>query len=574
MLDETQKKEIKKIVLKNALDYGKARKDSVISKVIAKFPSLKLDMPSLSKYLDDVVFEVNKFSKQRLEEEAEEFKDTYKKEELEKAEKSSKHNFNIEGAEKGNFITRFPPEPNGPMQLGHAKVAFTEREFANVYEGKLALYFDDTNPETEKQEFVDNIKKDLKWLGINYDMEYYASDNIELIYKYCEKLIALGSAYACTCSQEDVKKSRSENIPCKHKKHSISENMDLWRELLKGINSSETIIRLNYDLGASNTSMRDPTLFRVKTATHYRQGDKYTVWPTYSFNTPITDSIKGVTDVIRSKEFELMDELYFYILEKLELRKPRIHSVARLEIKDNITSKRKINALIKEGLLWGYDDPRLVTIAGLRRRGVKPLAIKEFSLRFGMSKTESKVDISMLLNENKKIIENHAKRLFYVENPRKLYVKNIPLEKKKMRMKVHPTLDMGYRSYTLDNVFFINSYDANVLSENEDLRLKDAFDIKIENIDKNEIIATYTDKQSSTAPKVTWVNEGNFMGCTIYEIKNLLNGEEFNKNSMEIKEGLIESYADLLSEGDIVQLEKHGFFKLDKKTERPYFISL
>ncbi|MEM0201285.1 MAG: glutamate--tRNA ligase [Candidatus Micrarchaeaceae archaeon] len=572
MFTEIQKKEIHKLIIKNALDYGKAKKESVISKVFSKFPELKSEIKTLSQYLDKEILEINMLSKKELEKESMVFLEEFKKEAQEKAEKSAKHNFSIEGAEFDNFMTRFPPEPNGYMQIGHAKVAFTEREFADVYKGKLALYFDDTNPEKEKQEYVDEIKKDLLWLGINYELEYYASDNIELIYSYAEKLISMGKIYACSCSPENVKKSRSDGVHCKHKNQAIYENMDKWREMLKGTNSEDIIMRLNYDLKAQNTTMRDPTLFRIKDVEHYRQGNKYTVWPTYAINTPIIDSIKGVTDVIRSKEFELMDELYFYLLDALNLRKPRIHTVGRLEIKDNLTSKRKINELVKQGLLWGYDDPRLVTIAGLRRRGVKPQAIKEFSLRFGMKKNESNVNISMLLDENKKILDYQTKRLFYIDSPLKIEVKGIPVDKKNIKLKLHPTTDLGYRSYTLSNIFFINTYDANNLIVNGDLRFKDLFDVTIESIDKEVIIARYNEKKS-TSPKLQWVNYGNLLLCKLYEVRNLLNGDQFNNESIIIKEGYVESYAESLSEGEVVQFERTGFVKLDKKSDLS-FISL
>ena len=422
MLNEKQKEEIKKIVLKNALDYGTARKETALNKILSKFPELRTDIKSLSVYIEKVVVDVNLLSKDEIAKQASRFSEDFKSEEMERLEKTAKPHFFLEGAVVGNFMTRFPPEPNGPMQLGHAKVLFTEKKFAEIYDGKLALYFDDTNPDTERQEFVDAMKLDMEWLGVSYDEEYYASDNINLIYELSEKLIAQGNAYVCSCSPDDVKKSRVSGIACKHKKQEIYENMDLWRSMISTQSDEGVIVRLNNDLTALNTAMRDPTLFRIKTTPHYRQGTRYTVWPTYVFNTPIIDSIKGVTDVIRSKEFELMDELYFYILNSLSLRKPRIHSISRLEITNNLTSKRKINELIKQGLLWGYDDPRLVTIAGLRRRGVTPKAIQEFSMRFGMSKTESSIDINQLLTENKKILDNHSKRLFFIEKPLKLTV--------------------------------------------------------------------------------------------------------------------------------------------------------
>ena len=574
MLNSQEKNEIKKIIIKNALDYGKARKETAINKILSKFPELRRDIKTLSSYIEMVVVDINLLSDTQLKEEASKFSEEYKLEEEARLEKTARPHFFLEGATVSNFMTRFPPEPNGPMQIGHAKVAFTEKEFADMYNGKLALYFDDTNPDTEKQEFVDMMKRDLEWLGIAYDLEYYASDNIRLMYELAEKLIAKDKAYVCSCSPEDVKKSRVSGIDCKHKKQKTYENISLWKEMLSSQNSQESILRLNYDLKSLNTAMRDPTLFRIKNNKHYRQGTKYQIWPTYAFNTPIIDSIKGITDVIRSKEFELLDELYFYILDSLEMRKPRIHSISRLEIRDNLTSKRKINELMKEGLLWGYDDPRLVTIAGLRRRGVMPKAIKEFSMRFGMSKTESIVDINILLSENKKIIDSHSKRLFYVEKPFKITVNGIPEEKKQIKIKLHPTTELGYRNYLLTNVFFINAYDANNLSINGDLKLKDAFDIKIENIENREATARYIDKQTHPSLKVQWVNEGNLMKCNIYEIGNLLDGDLFNNNSMILKEGYIENYAESMNLGETAQFERVGFFKLDKKEGQLNFISL
>ena len=574
MFNEKQQQEIRKIVIKNAIDYGKARKESALNKVLSKHPELKQNITALSTYIEKEVKEVNLMSKEEITSEAESFSEAFKSEEKERFERTAKPHFFLDGAVVGKFLTRFPPEPNGYMQIGHAKASFTEKEFTKIYDGKLALYFDDTNPDTERQEFVDAIKYDLEWLGIEYDMEYYASDNIEFIYGQAEKLISQNKAYACSCSPDEVKKSRISGIGCKHKRQEIHENMELWRAMLNNTVEDDIIIRLNNDLKALNTAMRDPTLFRIKTKEHYRQGTKYTVWPTYAFNTPIIDSIKGVTDVIRSKEFELLDELYFYILTSLNMQKPRIHSISRLKIKDNLTSKRKINELIKQGVLWGYDDPRLVTISGLRRRGITPNAIKEFSMRFGMSKSESKVDINMLLSENKKLIDTTSKRLFYVEKPLKVTVAGIPEEKKNVKLKLHPSSDLGYRTYMLSNIFFINTYDATNLIKDGDLRLKDAIDIKIESINKNGISARYVESSSSTAPRVQWVNEGNFISCNIYEVGTLLNNELFNKNSLSIKEGYVESYVESLVEGETVQFERVGFFKLDKNTEKPSFISL
>ncbi len=573
MLDSATEAEIRKLALKNALEYGKANTGSVLSKALSKFPDLKSDLRALSANVAAIVTEVNALSAAQVAKEAEQYADEFKSEAEKKAKKSAEHDFTLDGAAEGNFMTRFPPEPNGYMQIGHAKAVFTERKFSDIYRGKLALYFDDTNPEKEKQEFVDSFKTDLQWLGIPFDTEYYASDSIEQLYVYAEQMIKAGKAYVCWCKPEQMSEGRTKGIACEHKAQGAEENLRLWTAMLASKDEkSGMVLRLNYDLKDNNTAMRDPTLFRIKTDTHYRQGNKYHVWPTYGFNTPIMDSLHGITDALRSKEFELMDELYYYVLDTLKLRKPRVHSFARLEIKDNLTSKRKINELIAQGLIWGYDDPRLVTITALRRRGVMPAAIKEFVLRFGMSKTESRVPIEMLLTENRKLLDANAKRLFFVEKPVKVHVTGIPDSARDVKMRLHPTVDMGFRRYLVSDEFFINASDANKISNGDQVRLKDAFDILITARDENLLEAKYV-AEATSAPRIHWVNEGNYMACNVYKIGNLLNGEAFNESSLVLESGLVESHAESLLEGEVVQFERTGFFKLDSRRDLS-FLSL
>lgn len=415
-LDNSVKKEIRKYAIRNAAEYGKASEGSVLSKIISLHPQLKADIKSLALEVKGEVAEVNKLSKDQVAREFAEHEEEFKASDAQRAEKSSKHNFSVAGAEKGNFVTRFPPEPGGYMHIGHAKPAFIEDELRKVYGGKLMLYFDDTNAENEKQEFVDAFKDDLKWLGINFDAEYYASDNLPVLYGYAKDVIRKGKAYVCMCDADTVKEGRSLGTECLHKSQSIDKNVELWQKMLNnGFKDNEAILRLNSNMNAVNTTLRDPTLFRLKHAKHYRQGDKYFVWPTYDFCTPIVDSLKGITDVVRSKEYEMRDELYFMVLEILGLRKPRINSISRLEIADNLTSKRKIRELIAQKLIDGYDDPRLVTIRALRRRGLSAEAIREFSLSFGMGKAESVVDIDMLLGINRKLISTSAKKLSFTK---------------------------------------------------------------------------------------------------------------------------------------------------------------
>lgn len=570
--DEEIAEEITKATVKNAINYGKARESTVLNSILSKFPEMRPKIKDLSKKISAEVARINSLSPEEIKTEGLKYNEEFASERKEKIEKTSKPKMVLEGAENGTFVTRFPPAPNGYMHIGHAKAVFMEKEFSRIYNGKINLYFDDTNPETDRQEYVESFKKDLEWLNISFDAEYYASDNIEKMYSFASDLIKKGKAYVCDCPSEEISEKRSKGIDCTHKEKPIEKNLSGWEKMLSDKNYP-AILRYKGDIKDQNTALRDPTLFRVKQNAHYRQGAKYWVWPTYDFNTPIMDSMMGVTDVLRSKEYELRDRLYYEILVGLGLRLPRLHSFARLEINDNITSKRKLKELISKNLLWGFNDPRLVTIAGLRRRGIQPKAIMEFVLRFGMSKTDSKVGIEMLLAENRKLIDNKSPRLFFIKDPIKITITGIPDAKRKIEMKSHPSESLKHRRYNLSDIFFINSYDALNLRNGDTIKLKDSFSIKICNIGKDNIEANYLSEIAEDAAKIPWVNQDNYLEADLFEIGNLLENEKFNEKSMLSTKGFIESYAGGIEEGGTVQLERIGFFKLDSK-EKMAFIGI
>ena len=554
---------VRKYAVKNAVDYnGKAAFGSVFSKVISKIGK-NPDMEELKSLVSKVVSEVNGMTPEQRASEYKKYESEFESEYSEKVKKTGSPNLQLEGAEIGNFATRFAPEPSGYLHLGHAKVIFLEQEQAAMYKGKVFLYFDDTNPEKEKQEFVDLLKKDVAWLGVHFDKEYYASDNIEKVYEYARKLIEQGRAYVCTCDPETIKKYRFEGTTCPHTRNPESESMAMFQEMLDGeYDEGKAVLRFKGDMASENTAMRDPTLMRIKMSTHYRQGDKYLVWPTYDFNTPIMDSMHGVTDAMRSKEYELRDSLYSEILRALNLRIPRMHYEARLVIKGTVTSKRKINELINSGVIDGYDDPRLATIAALRRRGVVPEAIKKFVLKYGMSMSDSVANISDLLLENRKILDPTAKRLFFVADPTKLELGG--LTRTRVSLKLHPGGNLGTREYEVGNTFYISGSDANELDDGSSIRLKELADIKITSISKNAIHGSAVEKDSKESKKVQWVSEGNYVPCEV-----VMPGEMFDENenqmsdSLKVVEGFVESYADNLQEREVVQFERFGFVVFD-----------
>jgi glutamyl-tRNA synthetase len=560
---------IRKYALKNAAEHGSARESTVLAKVLSVDPSLKKNMKTLAMQVASVVKEINAMDKDSLQRAYAEYEDEFEKAHSEKAAKSAEHSFYVEGAVEGSFKTRFAPEPSGYMHIGHAKAAFIEKELARIYKGSVSLYFDDTNPAKERQEFVDSLKKDAKWLGISFSDEYYASDNIEYEYKCAEKLIKEGYAYACFCNADMIGEKRGEGKGCGHRNQTEDANLSFWKNMINGeYGENQVSLRFKGDMQALNTVMRDPVLFRIKKDVHYRQGDKYAAWPSYDFNTPIIDSIKGITHAARSKEYELRDELYYKLLDLLEMRKPSIIEFSRLKVANNMTSKRDTNKLIEDGLVSGYDDPRLVTISALRKRGITPEAIRDFALRSGMSKSESTSSMEELLALNRRIIDNSSKRLFFVREPVKLEVAGV--DKIDVKLPLHPNAEIGFREYSCGSVYYIDRNDADALEIGSTARLKGAFNIKVTEINDNLIKAEYKGTEKVDALIMQWVSEGNLVQATLTLIGDLLKDDEFNRSSMMKVNGYVESYASKLKDNDTVQFERIGFFKFDAK-EKTFF---
>ena len=564
---------IRKYALKNAVDYGKAHEGSVLNKIISLYPEHKSDIKSLAREVAKIVAEVNSLEEDSLRAEYSKYASDFESEQRVRVEKTSKPNMELEGAVSGDFATRYPPAPNGYMHIGHAKALFLESEFASRYKGKLFLYFDDTNPEKDRQEFVDKFHDVLKWMGVRFDDEYYASDYMDRIYECTRTLLKNGDAYACTCSSEKIKEDRFNKRECIHRNLDPDPNLNEFEDMLKGeYRENEIIMRFRGDMSSDNTTLRDPTLLRIKETPHYRQGSKYRVWPTYDLNTPILDSIHGVTDVLRSKEFELRDELGERILTKLDLRVPRVHSFSRLVIKDNLTHKRELNELIKEGKIKGFDDPRLVTIVALRKRGVVPEAIRNFVLKLGMTKTDSTVSIGALLAENKKIIDHTSKHLFFVGDPVKITVKGAVQED--VKIKLHPSNDFGFREYSVNDTFFIAGEDAQDLKNGEIVRLKDLMDVKIISREAGSITAERFEVPSRNKT-IQWVPAANHTDCTVLIPGNPVNENgQFNPDSLRVVKGYVEDYANKLKEHEIVQFERFGYCILDNKKSMQFiFIS-
>jgi len=558
MSNDKIQKTAKIYALQNAVQFnGKANSKAVIGKVIAVLQKDGFSPKDIIPIVNSVIEEVNKipFSKQVSELEI------LAPELLKKEKKERDFSLpSLPDAEKTKIVTRFPPEPNGYLHIGHAKAAIVDYEYAKMYDGKFILRFDDTNPENAQIEFYEAQKEDLRWLGLDWNEEYNTSDNIQKHYKLAEQLINQGEAYVCKCEPDSVKKRRFHGEECGCRTCSCDNNLDLWKDMISS-SLDGIVLRLKGDMTCSNTAMRDPTLFRIIEKTHPLQGDKYRVWPTYDFAGPVEDSTSGVTHPFRTKEYELRDECYFKILDLLKLRKPHLMEFARLSIEGMPVSKRKIKPLIESKVVSGFDDIRLPTLKGLKKRGILPSSIKQFVISQGISKVESSVTFSVVEAFNRKEIDPIAKRYFFVKNPVKLVVDNAPVKTKKINL--HPTnQDLGYRTINTNNVFYIQKSDADELKINEIFRLKDLYNVKVTQ-KNNEIFGEYVgDDLISDSAKIQWTTD-KFIKMNVFVPHILFINEEFNKDSLEKVEGFAEEAVLHLKTGDIVQFERFGFVRIE-----------
>ncbi len=391
-----------KIALDNALNYGgKTREKNILSKLMGLLHEKEKSIHEYIKIIKKVVEKVNSMG---LEKQKELLNSILKTPiDILIKEKETKDGWSyplppLEDIDNEIVVTRFPPEPNGYLHLGHAKAAIIDYSYAQFYNGKFILRFDDTNPLNEKIEFYEIQKKDLKWLGIKWDEEYRTSDNLLNHYKYAIQLISEDHAYICDCPHANIKKNRYEGKECQCRNNSVSTNLRKWDDMQNSTPQS-MILRFKGDMNSQNSAYKDPTLFRildVENNPHPIHKNRFSVWPTYDMYACIEDSTSGVTHPFRTKEYELRDRIYFSILKSLKLRIPKLSSFSRLNMKGAPTSKRKIKDLIERNIVKGWDDPRLFTLIALRRRGIKPDAIKKFIYNIGCSTTESLFKIELL----------------------------------------------------------------------------------------------------------------------------------------------------------------------------------
>ncbi len=409
---------------------------------------------------------------------------------------------NKSGRFDGRVITRFPPEPNGYLHIGHAKSICLNFGIAEDFGGVCHLRFDDTNPTREEMEFVESIQEDVRWLGWDWgDNLFYASDYFEQIYQYAIRLIEKGSAYVCDLNADEIREYRGTltepGKPSLYRDRSVAENMDLFQRMRQGeFDEGSHVLRAKIDMASPNLNMRDPVLYRILKESHHRTGDEWPIYPTYDFAHGQSDSIERITHSVCTLEFENHRPLYDWLQDELEIYHSQQIEFARLNLTYTVMSKRRLMELVESGYVNGWDDPRMPTISGLRRRGYTPEAVREFCDRIGVARRDNTVEISQLEHTLRDDLNKRAPRVMAVLDPLKVVIENYPEGQSEEITSVNNPEDntMGERSIPFSRVVYIEKDDFREepppkfyrLSPGREVRLKDAYYITCNEVVKDE----------------------------------------------------------------------------------------
>jgi len=531
---------IKKHALLNAVEYnGKANAQSVLGKVLAENPELKKDMAAIGKETAKIVKEINSWPLEKQKKELEKFG------KIEKPKKEEREGLPpLPNAEMGKVVTRLPPEPSKYNHIGHALSFLINYLYAKMYKGRCILRFEDTNPEKVRKEYVDAMKEDvLDYLEIKPDKTVFTSNDMPKMYEYAEKIIADGKAYICTCTRDKMQYLRHKGVECECRNRSIEENTKLWKDMLgKKFKEGEAVLRLKIDMQALNQVMRDPVIFRITYAEHFLQKKKYCVWPLYDFQNAVEEELCGITHVLRSAEFgEMRIELQNYIKDLLGFRKQTVIQYGRFEVEGAITQGREIRKLIEEGRIKGWDDPRLVTLKALKKRGIAKETYYKIAEKLGLNPTNAKIQWHMIAAENRKIIDPISPRFFFVGEPIEILLDKVP--KRTVKAPLLPGKKI-YRKIPITKKIFVDKIDF-VQYKRKEVRLMHFCNIIL---DKK---AKLTSIKLKDVPKIHWVSSKNV------KIRLVM------PDAKEI-DGLAEPDISKVKPNQTVQFERLGFARCDK----------
>ena len=514
----------------------------------------------------------------------------------------------VESGKTKEVITRFPPEPNGYLHIGHAKSIVLNFDIADEFGGKTNLRFDDTNPVKEDVEFVESIKKDVEWLGYNWDGLFFASDYFEEMYSRATLLIEKGLAYVDDLSADQIREYRGTlTEPGKEspfRGRSVEENLDLFKRMRDGeFGDGEKVLRAKIDMSSPNINLRDPVIYRIAHVPHHNTGTKWCIYPMYAFAHPIEDAIEGVTHSICTLEFEDQRPFYDWVIKECEMPAvPRQYEFGRLNLTNTVMSKRKLKQLVEEGYVDGWDDPRMPTLSGLRRRGYTPEAIRNFCREIGVAKTSGIVDEKMLEHFVREDLKLKAPRTMGILKPLKVVITNYPEgEIEMLDAEINPeNPEMGMRKIPFGREIYIEQEDFMEdppkkyfrLFPGNEVRLKHAYFIKCEKVIKDadgnviELHCTYDPETKSgtgfTGRKVKgtihWVEATQAIPAEFRLYEPLILDEDaekeggsfldhVNPNSLIIEQGFVEPNMKDVKGNDKFQFFRHGYFNVDPKNE-------
>ena len=514
----------------------------------------------------------------------------------------------------GRVHTRFPPEPNGYLHIGHAKSICLNFGIAQEFGGLANLRFDDTNPVKEDVEYVESIQEDIRWLGFDWDGRlFYASDYFEQLYQYAVQLIQLGKAYVCDLSPEEIRQYRGTlTEPGKespYRNRSVEENLDLFARMRAGeFEEGSRTLRAKIDMSSPYIVLRDPVLYRIVKAPHHRTGNRWCIYPMYDFAHCLSDSIEGITHSICTLEFDNNRRLYDWILDTLGVYHPQQIEFARLNLSHTVLSKRKLLRLVQEGHVTGWDDPRMPTISGMRRRGYTPEAIRAFAQRIGVAKTESMVDIGLLEHHVRDDLNKRAQRVMVVTRPLRVVIDNYPEGQVEEMEAINNPEDpsAGTRKVPFSRVLYIERDDFREdppkdfyrLAPGREVRLRYAYFIKCERVIKDERTGEVVELHCTYDPAtlggnapdgrkvkatIHWVSAAHAVPVTVRLYENLFlkenpndveEGHDFteylNPNSLQVlSDCRAEPSLASAAPGSRYQFERLGYFCADTVDSRP-----
>jgi glutaminyl-tRNA synthetase len=510
---------------------------------------------------------------------------------------------------EGRVVTRFPPEPNGYLHIGHAKSICLNFGIAEENRGVCHLRFDDTNPSKEDIEYIESIKADVKWLGFDWGRHlYYASDYFDRLYDYAVQLIKKGKAYVCSLSPEEIKEYRGTlTEPGKdspYRSRSVEENLDLFERMRAGeFEDGSHILRAKIDMASPNLNMRDPAIYRIRRMSHHRTGDKWCVYPMYDFTHCLSDSIEGITHSICTLEFQDHRPLYDWVLDQLNVKcHPQQIEFARLNLSYTIMSKRKLAKLVESGAVFGWDDPRMPTICGLRRRGYTPNSIRDFCERIGVAKRDSTVDVALLEHCVRQDLNKHAPRVMGVLRPLRVVIENYPEDLVESLEAINNPEDpgMGSRKVPFSRVLYIEQEDFHEdppkkyfrLAQGREVRLRYAYYIKCIDMVKDEQTGEIIELRCTYDPETRgggspdkrkvkatlhWVSAAHSLRAEVRLYDHLFlkaNPDELtddgnlktnlNPNSLQILTSCrVEPSLESALPGSLYQFERQGYFCVD-----------